>query len=121
MGLTGGIMSLPISLHVICRHENPLPRGLKPLDLATGEHESVSWLFDRKYDALLPGKIFALHDKKSSPSYFGGRIIRIERRQIEDNNNAERAVIIFVASREGKGLAWPPTTNPNEIVGFGIG
>lgn len=107
-------MSLPISLHVLCRHEGLSPKGLLLIDKAKGIYESTSWRVPEALCADLVDKTFAMHESKGQSSYFGGEIISIDRRPIEDNDGEVRAVVTFRATIEGKGLTWPPTDNPNE-------
>lgn len=107
-------MTEPISLHVLCRHEGPTPKGLKTLDRAKGIYESTSWRVPEHLCMNLIGKTFAMHESKTKPSYFGGEIIAVDRKPIEDNGGEVRAIVTFRATREGKGINWPPTDNPNE-------
>lgn len=104
----------PISLHVLCRGETISAKGLVPIDKSQHIYDSISWrISEDQIDGLI-GKPFFMHESKSSPSYFGGNIIQIVRRPIEDNDGEIRAVVRFQATKEAKGIKWPPTDNPNE-------
>lgn len=107
-------METPISLHVLCRKEGHGSKGLEQVRVRSGEYRSTSWRVPKKFGPDLRGKPFAMHEAKGETSYFGGIIKEIEFEEIPDNNNEERAVVIFIASRDGIGLKWPPTNNPNE-------
>lgn len=103
-----------ISLHVLCRYEGATPKGLKPVDKKVGTYDSISWRIKEDQAKALVGKLFCMHEAKSSPSYLGGKIIAISIEPIPDNDGEKRGIVRFKVSREGRGVNWPPTDNPNE-------
>lgn len=107
-------MSEAFSLHVLCRQEGARPKGLVLVDRDTGTHDSYSWRIKDEQIAGLIGKTFCMHASKSEPSYLGGEIIEIRREPIEANDGEVRAIVRFKVTKGARGVAWPPTTNPNE-------
>ncbi|MRX33206.1 hypothetical protein [Aminobacter sp. MDW-2] len=107
-------MSEAVSLHVICRQEGSRPKGLVLVDRDTGAHDSYSWRVKDEQIAGLIGKTFCMHAAKSELSYLGGQIIEIRREPIEANDGEVRAIVRFQVTKDARGIAWPPTSNPNE-------
>lgn len=79
-------------IHVIARER----AGLS-VDSISGEAASGDWaISDETANALIDGEIY-LHDTQEGPSYYGGKIIRVDRK-------GGRKVIIFKPKKECKNI-----------------
>lgn len=114
-------MSNDSTLHVICHKESGAKyKGLDDIDPKAFIFESRSWRIKKEDADLLIGGTFCLHSSKAKVSDYGGEILEINYRPQADNDGEVRAVVKFRATKEARGLSWPKTTNPMEIVGICI-
>jgi hypothetical protein len=101
-------------LHVIC---HKAADGLNFRDMhAQGDNVwlSEAWsLKDEEVKALKKAGTFHRHEKKSRPSTFGGRILRIERSKTYPDSGW---AVIFEARKEARGVKWPKWNNVRDSV-----
>jgi hypothetical protein len=86
-------------IHFICR------RGLNLQTIKHPVYESGFWDVSREDAERLAGGMVFLHETKSKPSYFGGRIDAF--REVDtDMPHARRVIFRLTSLSEAKGVKW---------------
>jgi len=97
-------------IHLVCRNRKYLTEKSYP------EFESGFWtLYEKEATGLIGGMLY-LHDKKTEPSYFGGRIAGYRLAAL-DEPRPGKIVFTVVAEDTGKDVAWEGDTHPMAWMG----
>ena len=95
------------SVHLICRRDDGVTlNGLTRVDGFKARYRSCCWVFDDAEVAALVGGWIYLHEKKSSPSEFGGEVVAIEPTKREGRAHTDGFAVTFEARTEGRGQPW---------------
>ena len=95
-------------LHVINKQSDDGP-GLRHLWPAPGEKDvfhSGYWDLPLAEAETLIGGMLYLHETKAKPSRFGGRVLSVEQREMNEFARPMRVVFKVESLREGRGQKW---------------
>lgn len=88
------------SIHFKCS------RSLNLHHIGAGIYDSGTWDVSPSEAAQLVGGTLYLHEKKASPSYFGGTVLSFTVVDVPEKAHSRRIVFRIRASDSAKGKAW---------------
>ena len=95
---------MPSCIHYINRKVGIGREGLK--HIGGGKYRSCCWVLSRDQAQSLVGGWIYLHETKTQPSEFGGKVVSVEPGVWENAPDQDRVAIIFQVAPEAQGQAW---------------